>query len=81
MACSGQNLFLVFSLSNSSRLPINRNIACNRHIVDRNCANDEEYETVLPRTEVDDPLFGDKRGPALDGELSPVNLGRLTKLL
>ncbi len=39
------------------------------------CANDEEYEPVLPRTEVDDPLFGDKKGPALDGELSPVIWG------
>ncbi len=40
-----------------------------------NCANDEEYETVLPRTKVDDSLLGDQREPALDGKLSPVIWG------
>ncbi len=39
------------------------------------CANDEEHEKVLPRTKVDDSLFGDQRGLALDGEISPVLWG------
>ncbi len=47
-----------------------------RHLTCRCLCASGEHKTVLPRTKVDDSLFGDQRWPALDEApypLSPVS--------